>query len=134
MIRLLSIQSVAERGGSDQLLVRMVRSLPSDEFDCHVVRVDGGRLRGSLAIIGAPFLFMSADSACSSCGDINCGSGVVVRWSADDAIDDQPLVRLGVDGDCGAAIEPHGSVSPPDTPGREDVHGRLEVLDQRQCR
>jgi glycosyltransferase involved in cell wall biosynthesis len=37
MIRLLSIQPVAERGGSDQLLVRMVRSLPSDEFDCHVV-------------------------------------------------------------------------------------------------
>src|SRR2546425_6871314 len=37
MIRLLSVQPVAERGGSDQLLVRMVRSLPSDEFDCHVV-------------------------------------------------------------------------------------------------
>jgi glycosyltransferase involved in cell wall biosynthesis len=37
MIRLLSVQPVAERGGSDQLLLRMVRSLPSDEFDCHVV-------------------------------------------------------------------------------------------------
>jgi glycosyltransferase involved in cell wall biosynthesis len=37
MIRLLSIQPVAERGGSDQALLRMLRSLPPDEFDCHVV-------------------------------------------------------------------------------------------------
>lgn len=37
MIRLLSIQPVAERGGSDHALLRMVRSLPSDEFDCHLV-------------------------------------------------------------------------------------------------
>jgi glycosyltransferase involved in cell wall biosynthesis len=37
MIRLLSIQPVAERGGSDHLLLRLVRSLPSDEFDHHVV-------------------------------------------------------------------------------------------------
>jgi glycosyltransferase involved in cell wall biosynthesis len=36
MIRLLSVQPVAERGGSDHLLVRMLRSLPPDEFDCHV--------------------------------------------------------------------------------------------------
>jgi glycosyltransferase involved in cell wall biosynthesis len=37
MIRLLSVQPVAERGGSDHLLLRMLRSLPSDEFDRHVV-------------------------------------------------------------------------------------------------
>jgi glycosyltransferase involved in cell wall biosynthesis len=37
MIRLLSIQPVAERGGSDQALLRMLRSLPPDEFECHVV-------------------------------------------------------------------------------------------------
>ena len=37
MIRLLSIQPVAERGGSDQALLRMFRSLPPDEFECHVV-------------------------------------------------------------------------------------------------
>jgi glycosyltransferase involved in cell wall biosynthesis len=36
MIRLLSVQPVAERGGSDHLLVRMLRSLPPDEFECHV--------------------------------------------------------------------------------------------------
>jgi len=37
MIRLCSIQPVAERGGSDQALLRMVRSLPRPEFECHVV-------------------------------------------------------------------------------------------------
>jgi glycosyltransferase involved in cell wall biosynthesis len=37
MIRLCSIQPVAERGGSDQALLRMVRSLPRAEFECHVV-------------------------------------------------------------------------------------------------
>jgi glycosyltransferase involved in cell wall biosynthesis len=36
MFRLFSIQPVAERGGSDQALLRMLRSLPSDEFECHV--------------------------------------------------------------------------------------------------
>jgi glycosyltransferase involved in cell wall biosynthesis len=36
MIRLLSIQPVAERGGSDQALLRLVRSLPPADFDCHV--------------------------------------------------------------------------------------------------
>jgi glycosyltransferase involved in cell wall biosynthesis len=37
MIRLLSVQPVAERGGSDTGLLRLVRSLPLDEFDCHLV-------------------------------------------------------------------------------------------------
>jgi glycosyltransferase involved in cell wall biosynthesis len=37
MIKLCSIQPVAERGGSDQALLRMVRSLPRPEFECHVV-------------------------------------------------------------------------------------------------
>jgi glycosyltransferase involved in cell wall biosynthesis len=36
MIHLLAIQPVAERGGSDQALLRMLRSLPPDEFTCHV--------------------------------------------------------------------------------------------------
>jgi glycosyltransferase involved in cell wall biosynthesis len=37
MIKLCSIQPVAERGGSDQALLRMLRSLPRPEFECHVV-------------------------------------------------------------------------------------------------
>ncbi len=37
MIKLCSIQPVAERGGSDQALLRMLRSLPRPEFESHVV-------------------------------------------------------------------------------------------------
>jgi glycosyltransferase involved in cell wall biosynthesis len=37
VIRVLSIQPFAERGGSDQALLGMVRSLPPGEFECHVV-------------------------------------------------------------------------------------------------
>jgi glycosyltransferase involved in cell wall biosynthesis len=53
MIRLLSIQPVAERGGSDQALLRMVRSLPSSEFDCHVVVPAEPPLRPELEAAGA---------------------------------------------------------------------------------
>jgi glycosyltransferase involved in cell wall biosynthesis len=53
MIRLLSVQPVAERGGSDQLLLRMVRSLPSDEFDCHVVLPAASPLADAFSAAGA---------------------------------------------------------------------------------
>src|SRR3954451_5187916 len=33
---ILYIQPVAERGGSDQALVRMIRTLPRESFACHV--------------------------------------------------------------------------------------------------
>jgi glycosyltransferase involved in cell wall biosynthesis len=48
MIRLLSVQPVAERGGSDHALLRMLRSLPSDEFECHVVVPGEPPLRSEL--------------------------------------------------------------------------------------
>src|SRR5437764_8730864 len=35
-IRILSVQPVAERGGSDQALLRLVRSLPPGEFEFHI--------------------------------------------------------------------------------------------------
>jgi glycosyltransferase involved in cell wall biosynthesis len=35
-IRILSVQPVAERGGSDQALLRLVRSLPREEFEFHI--------------------------------------------------------------------------------------------------
>src|SRR5262245_10378012 len=53
MIRLLSIQPVAERGGSDQALLRMLRSLPPDEFECHVVVPAEPPLRADLEAAGA---------------------------------------------------------------------------------
>jgi glycosyltransferase involved in cell wall biosynthesis len=53
MIRLLSVQPVAERGGSDYLLVRMLRSLPPDEFDCHVALPGRSPLAEEFAAAGA---------------------------------------------------------------------------------
>ncbi|MGQ0802406.1 MAG: glycosyltransferase [Actinomycetota bacterium] len=53
MIRLLSVQPVAERGGSDQALLRMVRSLPSDEFDCHIIVPSPSPLRAEFDAAGA---------------------------------------------------------------------------------
>lgn len=53
MIRLLTIQPVAERGGSDQALVRMLRSLPAAEFECHVVVPAEPPLRAELEACGA---------------------------------------------------------------------------------
>jgi glycosyltransferase involved in cell wall biosynthesis len=48
MIKLCSIQPVAERGGSDQALLRMLRSLPRPEFECHVVVPAEPPLRSNL--------------------------------------------------------------------------------------
>jgi glycosyltransferase involved in cell wall biosynthesis len=53
MIRLLSVQPVAERGGSDQALLRMIRSLPSDEFDCHIALPARSPLHAELTAAGA---------------------------------------------------------------------------------
>jgi L-malate glycosyltransferase len=53
MIRLLSVQPVAERGGSDQVLVRMMRSLPSHEFDCHIALPGPSPLADAFAAAGA---------------------------------------------------------------------------------
>jgi glycosyltransferase involved in cell wall biosynthesis len=53
MIRLLSIQPVAERGGSDQALLRMIRSLPSDGFDCHLVLPGASPLAAEYEAAGA---------------------------------------------------------------------------------
>jgi glycosyltransferase involved in cell wall biosynthesis len=53
MIRLLSIQAVAERGGSDHALLRMVRSLPSDEFEVHIAVPGEPPLRREFEAAGA---------------------------------------------------------------------------------
>src|SRR5918996_4635054 len=53
MIRLLSVQPVAERGGSDTGLLRLVRSLPPDEFDCHLVLPGPSPLADAFTAAGA---------------------------------------------------------------------------------
>lgn len=50
---MLSVQPVAERGGSDQALLRLVRGLPREEFACHVVVPADPPLRADLQAAGA---------------------------------------------------------------------------------
>jgi glycosyltransferase involved in cell wall biosynthesis len=52
-IRILSVQPVAERGGSDQALLRLVRSLPRDEFDFHIALPGPSPLAAAFAAAGA---------------------------------------------------------------------------------
>ncbi len=51
--RVLSIQPVAERGGSDQLLLRMVRRLTQDGWECHVALPGPSPLAAEFARAGA---------------------------------------------------------------------------------
>src|SRR5438132_13661994 len=52
-IRILSVQPVAERGGSDQALLRLVRSLPPDEFDFHIAVPGSSPLAAEYGAAGA---------------------------------------------------------------------------------
>jgi glycosyltransferase involved in cell wall biosynthesis len=61
MIRLLTIQPVAELGGSDQALVRMLRSLPPAEFECHVVVPADPPLRHEMEAWGAAVHIVSME-------------------------------------------------------------------------
>jgi len=53
MLRVLSIQPVAQRGGSDQALVGMLASLPTGRFECHVVVPNEPAMRRELEDAGA---------------------------------------------------------------------------------
>src|SRR5215213_236759 len=52
-ITILSVQPVAERGGSDQALLRLVRSLPRAEFDFHIAVPGPSPLAAEFAAAGA---------------------------------------------------------------------------------
>jgi glycosyltransferase involved in cell wall biosynthesis len=52
-IRILSVQPVAERGGSDQALLRLVRSLPRREFDFHIAVPGPSPLAAEFSAAGA---------------------------------------------------------------------------------
>jgi glycosyltransferase involved in cell wall biosynthesis len=52
-IRILSVQPVAERGGSDQALLRLVRSLPRGEFEFHIALPGPSPLATEFAAAGA---------------------------------------------------------------------------------
>ncbi|HKF90126.1 MAG TPA: glycosyltransferase, partial [Acidimicrobiia bacterium] len=79
MIRLLSVQPVAERGGSDHLLVRMLRSLPPDEFDCHVALPGRSPLAEEFAAAGASLHTVPMERLSTSHG-AGKWAGYVAGW------------------------------------------------------
>lgn len=89
----------------------------------------GVRRVRALFVVSAVPLLLATGAACDSCNDVDCGSGVVVQWSADDAIADSAMVRLCIDGECGDAAEPTGSIAPASAPGVDDLDVVLELLD-----
>src|SRR4029077_8877398 len=52
-ITILSVQPVAERGGSDQALLRLVRSLPRGEFAFHIAVPAPSPIAAEFAAAGA---------------------------------------------------------------------------------
>src|SRR5947207_10658103 len=50
---ILFIQPVAERGGSDQALLRMVRGLPPDRFSCHIALPSASPMAAEFEAAGA---------------------------------------------------------------------------------
>jgi glycosyltransferase involved in cell wall biosynthesis len=79
MIRLLSVQPVAERGGSDHLLVRMLRSLPPDEFDCHVALPGRSPLAEEFAAAGATLHVVPMERLSTSHG-VGEWAGYATGW------------------------------------------------------
>jgi glycosyltransferase involved in cell wall biosynthesis len=51
--RILSVQPVAERGGSDYCLLRMVRSLAEDGWECHIALPEASPMAEEFAAAGA---------------------------------------------------------------------------------
>src|SRR3954449_9905411 len=87
---ILYIQPVAERGGSDQALVRMVRTLPRESFDCHVAVPAASPMRAELEAAGATVHVVPMRRLTGS-GDLRYWAGYVAAWP----LTVWRLVRLG---------------------------------------
>jgi glycosyltransferase involved in cell wall biosynthesis len=96
MIRLLSVQPVAERGGSDQALLRMVRSLPSAEFDCHIALPAPSPMADGFAAAGAT-LHTVPMRRISTSHDIGAWLAYVLLWPVAIARLVRLIRRLDVD-------------------------------------
>jgi glycosyltransferase involved in cell wall biosynthesis len=78
-IRILSVQPVAERGGSDQALLRLVRSLPRREFDFHIALPGPSPLAAEFAAAGAT-LHEIPMQRISTSHDAADWLGYAIRW------------------------------------------------------
>jgi glycosyltransferase involved in cell wall biosynthesis len=73
-IRILSVQPVAERGGSDQALLRLVRSLPRGEFDFHIAVPGPSPLAAEFEAAGATLHVVPMERLSTSHGAAEWGS------------------------------------------------------------
>jgi glycosyltransferase involved in cell wall biosynthesis len=73
------VQPVAERGGSDQALLRLVRSLPRDEFDFHIAVPGPSPLAEEFEAAGATLHVVPMQRLSTSHGAGEWG-GYVVGW------------------------------------------------------
>jgi len=81
MLRVLAIQPVAGRGGSDQALVAMLRSLPSDVFEAHVAVPAAPPLRRELEAAGAEIHVVPMRRITTS-GGVGYWVGFALAWPA----------------------------------------------------
>src|SRR5262245_13387088 len=75
----LYIQPLAERGGSDQALVRMIRTLPRSTFSCHVVVPAPSPMRAELEEAGAAVHVLPMRRLTGS-GGIAYWAGYLLAW------------------------------------------------------
>jgi glycosyltransferase involved in cell wall biosynthesis len=78
-IRILSVQPVAERGGSDLALLRLARSLPRDQFDVHVVLPAPSPIGGAFREAGVT-LHVVPMPRLSTTHDAAAWADYVLRW------------------------------------------------------
>ena len=77
--RILSIQPVAERGGSDQALVQLVRSLAGEGWECHVVLPAPSPMPEKFAAAGATLHVVPMRRITTS-GSLLRWAGYVAGW------------------------------------------------------
>jgi len=75
------VQPVAERGGSDQALLRLVRSLPRDEFDFHIALPGPSPLAEEFAAAGATLHVVPMERLSTS-HDAGTWARYVAGWPA----------------------------------------------------
>jgi glycosyltransferase involved in cell wall biosynthesis len=77
--RILSVQPVAERGGSDLCLLRMVRDLAGAGWDCHIAMPAGSPLDDDFAAAGATVHVVPMRRITGS-GSLRYWLGYVLAW------------------------------------------------------
>src|SRR6478735_7358738 len=95
-ITILSVQPVAERGGSDQALLRLVRSLPRGEFDFHIAVPGPSPLAAEFAAAGATLHVVPMPRLSTSHGAVEWG-GYLANWPVAEARLTALARRLHVD-------------------------------------